>query len=158
MRSIGFPDLLVGLVLLVGLCLYWVPTIAGWNKRDRWGIFFLNLGAGWTGIGWVVAIVWAFRGEKREQWAAHRAEAITRLNLLSPHPPVGEQPAYVPLSAYPPPPKTAVLPTWLLALLFAFIIAGVMYLGAGYFHNAEPTTPATHPQPRKVHRVTKPLG
>ena len=55
-----------------------------------------------------------------------------------------------------PPPKAAGLPGWLMALLFAFIVGAVLYLGAGYFRNAEPAAPATHPQPRKVHRVTKP--
>jgi hypothetical protein len=159
MRSIGFPELLViiGIVPLFGL--FFLPSIIGWRKRDRLGIVVLNLMAGpflflygLGGIGWIVALVWAFRCENREQLPAERVEAITKLNLAGGYPPAGGQPAHVPPYVYTPPPVAAGLPTWLMALLFAFIIAGVIYLGAGYFRNADPATSATHPQPGKVHR------
>ncbi len=40
-------------------CLYFLPTIAGRKKRNRYAIFVLNLFLGWTGIGWIIALVWA---------------------------------------------------------------------------------------------------
>lgn len=47
---------------LAGLAVYFLPTIAAKvNNHPRIGaIAVLNLVAGWTFIGWVVAIVWAF--------------------------------------------------------------------------------------------------
>lgn len=39
--------------------LYWLPTFLGWRKRNRRAILTLNLLAGWTGIGWLVALIWA---------------------------------------------------------------------------------------------------
>lgn len=39
--------------------LYFLPTIAGWHKKNVGAILTLNLLLGWTFIGWVVALVWA---------------------------------------------------------------------------------------------------
>jgi Superinfection immunity protein len=47
------------LLFLIGLFLYFLPSIIGRNKRNSGGIFVLNLLAGWTFIGWIVALVWA---------------------------------------------------------------------------------------------------
>jgi uncharacterized membrane protein YqaE (UPF0057 family) len=49
----------MGTIIIVGL-LYFLPTLCGWKKRNRGAIFLLNLLLGWTLIGWVVALVWAF--------------------------------------------------------------------------------------------------
>ena len=45
-------------VVLIG-CIYFLPSIVGWNKRNATAILILNLFLGWTFIGWVVALVWA---------------------------------------------------------------------------------------------------
>ena len=47
------------LILLV--LLYFLPAIVGvWRqKRNATAIFVLNLLAGWTVIGWIVAMVWS---------------------------------------------------------------------------------------------------
>jgi uncharacterized protein YhaN len=51
------------LVVLVSvfLCvlIYFVPTVVGWNKRNKDAIFVLNFFLGWTFLGWVIALVWA---------------------------------------------------------------------------------------------------
>jgi Superinfection immunity protein len=51
--------------LLVAALLYFLPAIIGHNKRDAAGIFILNLVAGWTGIGWIVALLWACASDPR---------------------------------------------------------------------------------------------
>jgi hypothetical protein len=43
--------------------LYFLPAIIGRTKRDRAGILLFNLFLGWTGIGWIVALVWACAAE-----------------------------------------------------------------------------------------------
>jgi len=50
---------LVGLAVL-GL-LYLLPTMLAVykNKRSTGGILVLNLLLGWTGLGWVIALIWA---------------------------------------------------------------------------------------------------
>lgn len=40
-------------------CLYFLPTICGWKKKNRDAILVVNLFLGWTFIGWVVALAWA---------------------------------------------------------------------------------------------------
>lgn len=45
--------------LLIGLALYFLPSILGAKKRNAAAIFVLNLLLGWTLVGWVVALVWA---------------------------------------------------------------------------------------------------
>lgn len=49
-----------GEALLINLlAVYFIPTIVGWNKKNRTSIMILNFFLGWTLVGWVVALVWA---------------------------------------------------------------------------------------------------
>ena len=50
------------LLLLIGLGLYFLPTIvAVWRiKRNTASIATVNLFLGWSFVGWVVALAWAF--------------------------------------------------------------------------------------------------
>ena len=47
------------LVIVVGLFLYFVPSIVGIRKTDAVAIFVFNFFLGWTFLGWVLALVWA---------------------------------------------------------------------------------------------------
>jgi len=51
----------MGTVIVCGIVLtvYFLPALVGSGKRNALAIFVLNLFLGWTGIGWVVALVWA---------------------------------------------------------------------------------------------------
>lgn len=58
----GVPRFIGSAILVaVALAFYFLGTvIALWrHHQHRWAIFALNLLAGWTFVGWVVAIVWA---------------------------------------------------------------------------------------------------
>ena len=57
--------MLIGLVGLVGLLLYFLPTIiaASRSKRNTLAICALNLLLGWTALGWIVSLVWALTAE-----------------------------------------------------------------------------------------------
>jgi hypothetical protein len=48
---------------VVGLVLYFLPSVVGDRKRNRWAIFTLNLLLGWTILGWIGALVWALCAE-----------------------------------------------------------------------------------------------
>ena len=50
------------ILFIISFVLYWIPTaVAITRKHPQWvAILILNLFAGWTIIGWVAAIVWAF--------------------------------------------------------------------------------------------------
>ncbi len=52
--------------VLLAVMLYFWPTIAAIERRhdSTFGVFVLNLLGGWTLIGWVVAIVWAYNGRR----------------------------------------------------------------------------------------------
>ena len=60
-----FTHLFLGMaelvVLLAGTLLYFAPSILAFlrNKQNKIAILALNFFAGWTFIGWVVALVWA---------------------------------------------------------------------------------------------------
>jgi hypothetical protein len=49
------------LVALFAFAFYFLPSIVALVKRKRnaLAIFFLNLFAGWTGVGWLIALIWA---------------------------------------------------------------------------------------------------
>jgi nitrate reductase gamma subunit len=55
-----------GLLLLAGIVgFYFLPTIIAKSRAhtSAMGIFVLNLLLGWTILGWIVALVWAFSGK-----------------------------------------------------------------------------------------------
>lgn len=43
--------------------LYFLPSILGRKKRNAAAIVWLNILGGWTGLGWLVALVWAVSKE-----------------------------------------------------------------------------------------------
>jgi len=48
-----------------GFVMYFLPVIVALlkSRRDTLSLLLLNLFLGWTFIGWVVALVWAFKPE-----------------------------------------------------------------------------------------------
>ena len=58
-------DVFIGIVL-IGF-IYFLPTIIGWNKRNATAILMLNLFLGWTFVGWVIELVWAFTNDTQVQ-------------------------------------------------------------------------------------------
>lgn len=56
--------LLIGFaVLLLIVLVYFVPSVVAKGKKNWRAIFALNLLAGWTFVGWVIALVWALTKE-----------------------------------------------------------------------------------------------
>lgn len=49
-------------VVAVMICIaYWLPTINACyrNRKQQGAIAILNFLTGWTGIGWIIAMVWS---------------------------------------------------------------------------------------------------
>ncbi len=57
--------LFFGLIAL-GIAAYMIPSIVAFSRRHRyqWPLFAFNLGAAWTGIGWIGCLVWAVWPER----------------------------------------------------------------------------------------------
>ena len=56
-----------GIILIIAaIVAYFVPTIIAVQdkKQNKTAIIALNVLAGWTFIGWVIALVWALTKEK----------------------------------------------------------------------------------------------
>src|SRR3954462_15413890 len=49
-----------------GFVLYFLPTIVAVlrERHDKISIFLLNFFLGWSVIGWVVALIWAFKNDR----------------------------------------------------------------------------------------------
>jgi hypothetical protein len=62
----GLGMLVLCLIGLVGLCVYFLPTIVASHRHhpNAIGIFILNLFLGWSVVGWVVSLVWAASGPR----------------------------------------------------------------------------------------------
>ena len=56
--------------LLLSLFLYFLPAFLARNKPDFTSILILNILAGWTFIGWIIALVWALSSGRQQQVAA----------------------------------------------------------------------------------------
>lgn len=59
-------SLLICIATIGGIFFYFLPALVAWHKSKRnfTAIFVLNLCVGWTFIGWVVALVWAFTEDR----------------------------------------------------------------------------------------------
>lgn len=55
-----------GIFFLVSLFLYFLPAFLARNKPDFTSILLVNLLAGWTFIGWIIALVWALSPGKQQ--------------------------------------------------------------------------------------------
>jgi len=51
------------LLVIIGIVIYFIPTIVALNKKhvNTTPIILVNVLLGWSLIGWVVALVWAFK-------------------------------------------------------------------------------------------------
>lgn len=60
---------MMSVMFLASVLPYMAPTvIAAYRDHPRKkSIFFTNLLAGWTVVGWIIALVWAFSGERGQQ-------------------------------------------------------------------------------------------
>jgi hypothetical protein len=47
------------LVTSILVIIYFIPTIIVWNKDNPNAVITLNLLVGWTGIGWLISLIWA---------------------------------------------------------------------------------------------------
>jgi hypothetical protein len=72
--------------LIVSLFLYFLPAYLARNRSNFTAIFILNLLAGWTFIGWIIALVWALSADPRGPIAAPPQPVKTG----SPQPAAGE--------------------------------------------------------------------
>ncbi len=70
---------ILGLAILIGLSLYFLPTIIveirGTEQAAR--VIWVNLIFGWTGLGWVAALIWALikRGSPKAEPVAVENDA-----------------------------------------------------------------------------------
>ena len=60
-------DDLVGLLVWAAMLgIYLIPTLVAYSQQHHhvYAIAFLNVLSGWTLLGWIGALVWAFRAEE----------------------------------------------------------------------------------------------
>lgn len=55
---------------LISLFLYFLPAFLARNKPNFTSILILNIFAGWTFIGWIIALVWALSSDSQPHLAA----------------------------------------------------------------------------------------
>jgi hypothetical protein len=63
----GFGEFLLIIFILPAMALYFLPTIFALVRRARnsLAIILVNIFAGWTFIGWVVALVWSLVDQRQ---------------------------------------------------------------------------------------------
>jgi ABC-type transport system involved in cytochrome c biogenesis permease component len=63
--GLSLPHLIV---LILVLPILFAPSIVAFARHhsSKWWVFALNLLTGWTGIGWVAALIWAIVGKPAE--------------------------------------------------------------------------------------------
>lgn len=82
MDNVVMIRLMAALVFFVILLpLYFLPTLISRRKRNATAIFWLNLLAGWTFIGWIAALIWA-NHERHPRCGRGSAAADTASTVL----------------------------------------------------------------------------
>ena len=53
-------------MVVIGL-LHFIPTVIAFMRghQSKWAILVLNVLLGWSGIGWIIALVWSLTGVKK---------------------------------------------------------------------------------------------
>jgi hypothetical protein len=66
------------LLIVIGF-FYFLPALVASHRKNpnATAIFVLNLFLGWSVIGWVIALVWAFSGENRKDATNRRGPIYT---------------------------------------------------------------------------------
>lgn len=59
-----FALVAIAIALLVGA--YFLPALLAGDRQDTQSIRRLNFWLGWTGIGWIIALIWAIRSPKKQ--------------------------------------------------------------------------------------------
>ena len=68
------------LLYVIAFLVYFIPSFVGWNKKNINAIFTLNIFAGWSGIGWLVALIWAIsKDNEKLVTTSNNNEKLTRL-------------------------------------------------------------------------------
>ena len=62
---------------LISLFLYFLPAFLARNKSNFTSILLLNLLAGWTFIGWIIALVWALSTDPQQRRVAPAPQPMT---------------------------------------------------------------------------------
>tara|TARA_A100001037_G_scaffold99697_1_gene90889 strand:- start:138 stop:449 length:312 start_codon:yes stop_codon:yes gene_type:complete len=59
--------LILAIICLISI--FFIPTSIALfrDSSKKWGIFLVNILVGWTGIGWIVALIWAFVSESNKE-------------------------------------------------------------------------------------------
>jgi hypothetical protein len=47
------------IIVIIGIVVYFIPSMVAWNKKHSAGIIMLNLFLGWTFLGWLASLIWA---------------------------------------------------------------------------------------------------
>ena len=68
MFGLGTPEiiLLIGAILLLGL--FVIPILIARKKKHFLAILLLDIFLGWTGIGWLAALIWAILSPPKANW------------------------------------------------------------------------------------------
>jgi hypothetical protein len=85
----GFPIVVACFLLFGGIALYFLPSIVARSRRVQSpnGIIVLNVFLGWTGVGWLGALVWACAAETESQVQMRELLARHLLATTTPSPP-----------------------------------------------------------------------
>ena len=56
------------IIVIVILPISFAPTIVAFARKhdQKWLVLVLNLVTGWTGIGWIAALIWAIVGKPKQ--------------------------------------------------------------------------------------------
>ena len=66
--SEGEAVVYVIIYIVIFICLYLLPGIIAYKKerKNKLAILWATILLGWTGIGWIIALIWALTSEEKK--------------------------------------------------------------------------------------------
>jgi len=91
-RKVRKAQVLAVLAGALALFLYMLPTIIARHKANVLAIFVFNMFFAWTGVGWIIALIWACtKDSAMDILARHHLDRLTNQPPPPPPPPTGGQ-------------------------------------------------------------------
>lgn len=82
--AIAGAGIMTAIMVIVGIIIYLIPTFVAYKRKHTYkvAIILLNIFLGWTFIGWVGTLIWAFIDNNTSKISTDKYEELAKLQKL----------------------------------------------------------------------------
>lgn len=82
--AVAGAGIMTAIIVIVGIIIYLIPTFVAYKRKHTYkvAIILLNIFLGWTFIGWVGTLIWAFIDNNTSKISTDKYEELAKLQKL----------------------------------------------------------------------------